>query len=319
MKANVAVLEELNKPLEIREVEIPKLRNGDVLVKIKYAGICGSQVNEITGVTDTSKHIPHLLGHEASGVVKDVGKGVIRFKKGDKVVGTWIKCGGLDDGPKKYGKYSAGSITTFQDYSVISENRLFKINKYTRMKNAALYGCMLPTAIGTVHRYIDRGSNVLVLGAGNIGSACLLALRDLNRYKSLYAIDTNMDRCELAKKLGAYIDIPEDMVFNNIIDTTGNKDLINKYYKRLWKNGKLILIGNCLKQDNLDINIMDTIINSKSIYGSNGGDTNILSIKGIMFRLNLGLIPIKVFKSDNVNEAIEASKTFAGKVVIKYV
>ncbi len=70
MKA--AVLVELNKPLEVAEVKLPeRLSFGQVLVKVQYRGICGAQINEIGGAKGPDKFLPHLLGHEGSGIVLD--------------------------------------------------------------------------------------------------------------------------------------------------------------------------------------------------------------------------------------------------------
>ena len=75
MKA--AILVELRKPLVVDEIELPQtLEVGQVLVKIHYSGICGSQLGEIDGAKGDDKFLPHLLGHEASGSVMQIGPGV---------------------------------------------------------------------------------------------------------------------------------------------------------------------------------------------------------------------------------------------------
>ena len=82
-----AILVELKKPLVIEEISLPqKLEPGQVLVEIHYSGICGSQLGEIDGAKGEDKFLPHLLGHEGSGVVLETGPGVRHAKKGDKVV-----------------------------------------------------------------------------------------------------------------------------------------------------------------------------------------------------------------------------------------
>ena len=72
-----AILVKNKKPLIIDHIELPKnLRFGQVLIKIFYSGICGSQINEIDATKGPDKYLPHLLGHEGSGVVEKVGEGV---------------------------------------------------------------------------------------------------------------------------------------------------------------------------------------------------------------------------------------------------
>lgn len=87
MKA--AVLEEINHPLVLKNVEISPLRVGQVLVKVIVSGICGSQLHEINGNKGNSKFLPHLMGHEGCGIVQEVGAGVKNVKPGDKVVMHW--------------------------------------------------------------------------------------------------------------------------------------------------------------------------------------------------------------------------------------
>src|SRR6059058_31625 len=83
MKA--AVLVGQNAPLDIYEVELPKLDIGQVLVKVDHSGICGKQIDEITGRQGEDRFIPHLLGHEGGGEVLEVGPGVKKVKPGDRV------------------------------------------------------------------------------------------------------------------------------------------------------------------------------------------------------------------------------------------
>ena len=74
-KMKSAILVESKKPLIIADIELPnRLDFGQVLVKISYSGICGAQINEIDAVKGTDKFLPHLLGHEGSGIVEEIGK-----------------------------------------------------------------------------------------------------------------------------------------------------------------------------------------------------------------------------------------------------
>ena len=69
-----AILVESRKPLVLADVDLPaKLEFGQVLVKIYYSGICGSQINEIDAAKEPDKFLPHLIGHEGSGVVEEIG------------------------------------------------------------------------------------------------------------------------------------------------------------------------------------------------------------------------------------------------------
>jgi S-(hydroxymethyl)glutathione dehydrogenase / alcohol dehydrogenase len=91
MKFRAALLTELKQPLVIDEIESAPLRFGQVLVKIHCSGICGAQINEIEGAKGPDKFLPHLLGHEATATVQEVGEGVTSVKPGDRVVCHWRK------------------------------------------------------------------------------------------------------------------------------------------------------------------------------------------------------------------------------------
>src|SRR6266700_8263174 len=119
MKA--AILTELNKPLTIADIALPKqLSFGQVLVKVHYSGICGAQLNEIEGAKGPDKFLPHLLGHEATAIVEEIGEGVTTVKPGDRVVCHWRKGAGLQAPPatytsKAFSKINSGWVTTFSE------------------------------------------------------------------------------------------------------------------------------------------------------------------------------------------------------------
>ena len=127
MKA--AVLQKLNTPLHIRsDIQLPKLRRGQVMVKLAYSGVCHSQLMEARGRRGEDAYLPHLLGHEGSGVVVETGPDVAKVQSGDRVVLGWIKGSGIEAGGVQYkcsdGILNGGGVTTFNDYAVVSENRL---------------------------------------------------------------------------------------------------------------------------------------------------------------------------------------------------
>jgi SAM-dependent methyltransferase len=130
MKA--AVLVGQREPLVIADVALPSaLLPGQVLVKVHCSGICGSQLGEIDGAKGADKFLPHLLGHEGSGTVVEIGPTVRHVKTGDKVVLHWRKGLGIEASPPQYqwnGKVvNAGWITTFNEYAIVAENRVTPI------------------------------------------------------------------------------------------------------------------------------------------------------------------------------------------------
>jgi S-(hydroxymethyl)glutathione dehydrogenase/alcohol dehydrogenase len=111
-----AVLEIINHPLAIREVELSELVVGQVLVKVLVSGLCGAQLHEIRGHKGNAKFLPHLMGHEGCGIVDEVGPGVTTVKPGDKVVMHWRPGSGSESTFPNYtldGKViSSGKVTT---------------------------------------------------------------------------------------------------------------------------------------------------------------------------------------------------------------
>ena len=125
------------------ELEIPGLKPGQVLVDIKYSGICQSQINEWRGRKGPDRFLPHALGHEGSGTVLQTGPNVSKVKNGDNVVITWIKGSGLDVPSCQYRSsdriFNSGAVSTFLTIAVISENRLVPVSDIP-MDVAALLG-----------------------------------------------------------------------------------------------------------------------------------------------------------------------------------
>src|SRR5205085_1516008 len=104
-----------------------------VLVRIEHSGICGKQIDEITGRQGEDRFIPHLLGHEGGGEVLEIGPGVKKVKPGDRVVMHWVKGSGIDSPPPRFSYkgqvLSAGWVTTFSSHTIASENRLTPVDK----------------------------------------------------------------------------------------------------------------------------------------------------------------------------------------------
>src|SRR3984893_2111127 len=174
--ANAAVLAESRKPLVVDTIELPdELGVGQVLVKVLYTTICGAQINEIEAAKGPDKFLPHLLGHEASATVVETGPGVTTVKPGDAVVLHWRPSLGIQCAPPTYkwrgAKLNAGWVTTFNDYAVVSENRMTVIPADYDLKVAALLGCAVTTAAGVINNDagVKIGESVAVFGIGAVG------------------------------------------------------------------------------------------------------------------------------------------------------
>ena len=96
MKTRAAILVRLGQELVVDEIEVPRLRRGQVLVEMVMAGVCRTQLNEVSGRKGPDPYLPHLLGHEGTGKILDIGSGVTKVAAGDIVAISWIKGGGLE-------------------------------------------------------------------------------------------------------------------------------------------------------------------------------------------------------------------------------
>ncbi len=209
MKMKAAVLQQLGQPLAIEDgISVPVPRQGQVLVKLAYSGVCHSQLMEARGRRGTDSYLPHLLGHEGSGEVVEVGPSVTKVRPGDHVILGWIKGGGLDAGGTVYEqngrKINAGGVTTFNEYSVVSENRCVRLPEGVPMDIAVLFGCAIPTGAGIVTNTIRpaKGSTVAVFGLGGIGLSALMATR-LFDCAMVIAVDVEPEKLVLAREFGA--------------------------------------------------------------------------------------------------------------------
>tara|TARA_Y100000389_G_C17445224_1_gene511153 strand:- start:660 stop:1703 length:1044 start_codon:yes stop_codon:yes gene_type:complete len=294
MKA--AVLEKLKKPLVIHELEIPNLQYGQVLVELKYSGICGRQIQEINGDKGPDRFLPHLMGHEGGGIVRKVGFGVSKCKTGDHVVLHWRESKGIQSNFPKYKSLSkknlfvgGGLVTTFNDHSVVSENRLTVVPKNISFKTCALLGCSLTTALGLVtnEAKVKIGQSVLIFGSGSVGLSLVEACKMVSSYP-ITIVDIKNKKLNFAKKLGA----THVLNFNNenfhekikkifgtdgpeiIIDTVGSVDIINKSYSLLAKKGKLVLVGQPKIKKSIILKNASSNFFGKKIFDSEGGSTN---------------------------------------------
>ena len=286
-----AILLKQGKPLLIQRIELPKkLFYGQVLIKNLYSGICGSQLGEIDGVKGKDRYLPHLLGHEAVGIVVEIGPGVKKVKKDDNVLLHWMPGSGISaNGAQfKWNKkiINSGPITTFSEYSIISENRLTRIKEnLRRKKEILLLGCTTSTAIGATQKLakFKKKQTVAVSGCGAIGLTLIKTLKYFGA-RNIVAIDIDSKKLSLAKRFGAniiinskfkdFVNTIKNKLPNNIdqfFECTGNVDVISKGFESLNSNGNEILIGvphfkKKAKFYTLDINL------GKNLIGCKGGN-----------------------------------------------
>lgn len=338
MKTKAAILEKLNAPLVIDELEIPTLECGQILVKVHASGICGKQIGEINGIYGEDKYLPHLLGHEGGGIVIAVGPGVTQVKPSNHVVMHWRKGVGIEADFPRYKSSNeligAGKITTFNEFAVVSENRLTRIDENIPFEIAALMGCAVTTGLGVVFNdaQLKPGQSIAVIGCGGVGLNVIQGATMVSAY-AIAAVDIYDSKLRMAEMFGAngFINIKDDPGgivfiedFDVIVDTTGQFDLIAKAYELVAPGGKVIMVGQATKGKPLVIPDMSKNFTGKTLTDSQGGQTN----PSIDIPRYLELYRRRILKLDDlithrypldkVNEAIEMTKSGkAGRCIIE--
>jgi len=334
-----AILTKQKEKLKILNLDLSNVPKNYVLVKMKFSGICHTQLNEISGILGKDRFIPHCIGHEGVGEIIFTGIGIKNLKIGDKVVISWIKKKIKKKIlPISYNsnlkKINTSGCNTLLNYSLVSEDRVFKINKKNKyLRESILLGCAIPTASNAIlkNTLINKKSNILIMGMGGLGYASLLVLNYL-KCENITCIDNNLKKLNLLKKrkgvnfqLINNFNIKKFVKLNNenfdlIIDCTGSKKLIEKTFS-LCKRfvGKFIIIGNTRLNEKFSLNAWD-FINGKTFTGAwgNGGttmDNFSINEKILLDQIDniKKLLSKKDYNLKNINKAIRHFKE--GKIL----
>lgn len=239
MKTRVAVLSEVgaarpyaeSRPLEIVEVTLDPPGPGEVLIRIRAAGLCHSDLSVIDG--NRLRPLPMVLGHECAGVVEQVGAGVDDLRPGDHVVASFVPscghCGPCGQGRPALCEPGAASngagtllgggrrlhrdglnlnhhlgVSAFAERATLSRRSLVRVDPSLPFEIAALFGCAVITGVGAVVNTaaIGEHATVAVVGLGGVGLAALLGARALNA-RTIVAVDLSEDKLAIARSLGA--------------------------------------------------------------------------------------------------------------------
>ena len=239
MKTKAAVLRRMGveppyaetKPLSIETVELDPPGRDEVLVRIGAAGLCHSDLSVING--DRPRPLPMALGHEAAGVVEEVGEGVENLARGDHVVmvfmpscGHCLPCaegrpalcepgaaangaGTLLSGARRLHCDGAEvnhhlGCSAFAVYAVVSRRSVVQIDPELPLEEAALFGCAVLTGVGAVVNTarVQAGASVAVIGLGGVGLASLLGAAAAGA-RRIVAVDLSDEKLGLARQLGA--------------------------------------------------------------------------------------------------------------------
>lgn len=207
-----AVLEAFNQPLVVREVTDPTLTPDGVILKVEATGVCRSDWHAWTGHSSVSS-LPHILGHEMSGVVEEVGKNIRKFKKGDRVIvpftlgdGVCIHCisghHNLCENLKLVGFHFHGGFAQYIHIPDADQN-LLHLPEGIDFVEASAMGCRFMTAYHGVitQGNVRPGEWVAVYGTGGVGLSAIQIATAAGA--NVIAVDITDEKLAFAKKLGA--------------------------------------------------------------------------------------------------------------------
>ena len=321
-----AVLVAPNRPLEIIKLRFPELKDGQVLVRNIASGICRSQLMEAKGKRGEDKWLPHLLGHEGVGVVERIGPQVTKVKIGEKVIIGWIVGQGFSSVPPQFLTsndilINSGVATTFSEYSVVSENRVYIAPEGFSNDFLPLFGCALLTGGGMALNHFDEKlhKNILVLGFGGVGSSAAVVLDSFNT-TSMVILDESEARRNQARLMGfSHVYSIEEFKsinrnesidkFDLCIESAGTTETIELGFSLLNQTGRLVFASHPESGARISLDPFE-MINGKVIFGSFGGgskpeeDIRIISKLLQESRLNLEYMLGDVFALEDVNQAL---------------
>jgi S-(hydroxymethyl)glutathione dehydrogenase / alcohol dehydrogenase len=232
LQYNTAVLHQARSPLAIEQVSATDLGRSNVLVRVRAAGLCHTDLEVIDG--SLRYPMPIVLGHEAAGVIEEVGPNVDRLRKGDHVILSWNPhCGHcfycdsalpilcedyLAKGPQAVqfdgqskARLASGAelkhlmfLGAFGEYCIVDEQQAIPVPKEIPFDRACLIGCGVMTGVGAALNiaHIGHADAVMVIGCGAVGLAAVQGVRLAGAAK-IIAVDIDTAKLGLAQKMGA--------------------------------------------------------------------------------------------------------------------
>ncbi|HVY18037.1 MAG TPA: Zn-dependent alcohol dehydrogenase [Rhodopila sp.] len=310
-KAHAAILRQTNTPLSIESIEIGPVAPGDVLVRIRAASLCHTDLEAIEG--SLSVPLPAVLGHEAAGEIAEVGPGVETLGIGDRVVLSWNPhCGTcfycdraqpilcrqfLANGPKAFHFDGKPRLTCeaapvhqlmylggFAEYCIVPAQAAIRIPDAMPFDRAALIGCGVMTGVGAATRVADLrwGDAALVIGCGAVGLSAVQGCA-LAGAATIVAVDPNPARQQLAQAVGAtHACAPADALdlirsltdgrgADAIIEAAGRPETFRLSVEAVRPGGQVVWLGKVAVNDEVAFRWGSLMQEKRIIRSSYGG------------------------------------------------
>jgi len=282
MKA--AVITNFNKPIEVKQVPIPKIKHDEVLVKMEYTGMCGTDHHVWKG--ELPAELPRIPGHEGIGKVVEVGANVEHVKVGDEVGIPWLHdaCGDCEYCYSGWEtlcqhQHNAGFTCdgTMAEYAVADPKYCARIPKgVNKAKLAPVLCAGLTVYKGLKQTDAKAGNWVMITGLGGLGQLGVQYAKAMGF--NVVGVDIDDGKLESAKKLGATYtfngmtqDVPKLVQeatggVHGILVTAVSRSAFGQALGGLRPRGTMVLIG--LPSGDFPLNIVNTVLNAKTIRGS---------------------------------------------------
>jgi D-arabinose 1-dehydrogenase-like Zn-dependent alcohol dehydrogenase len=203
-------LVQTGRPLEMQEIPVPAIGERDVLIRIRAAGICHSDVHYRAGRSAVGT-LPQTLGHEIAGVVETTGPQATRFKAGDRVCihyqGSCGQCTYCSRGNEQFchkgymiGKHTDGG---YAEYIAVPERNVMLLPAEISFEHGAAMMCSSSTSFHALRKArLQPGETVAVFGAGGLGMSAIQLARGMGAL-DVFAVDINAEKLDLAQSYGA--------------------------------------------------------------------------------------------------------------------
>ena len=270
--------------IRYEDFENPVAAPGKVVVKVKYTGICGSDIPRVNG--DACHFFPNILGHEFSGVVEDIGGGVTSVKPGDHVAGIplvpCLKCEDCQKGNyslcKHYSFIGSREFGSFAEYVAVPEKNVVKIDDSVSFEKGALFEPSTVALHGLLRVPFEGGKSVAILGGGTIGMFVTQWAR-IYGAKDIVVFDILDERLELGKKMGATdgINTKEEGFmekamaitggrgFDYVYETAGNTITMNMAFELAANRAYVCFVGTPTRELSFTVKQWENI-NRKEFY-----------------------------------------------------
>ncbi len=334
-----------SRPLAIEKVDLPDPAAGEVLVEIKAASICRSDLSVVNG--DRRWPLPIVPGHEASGLVRATGAGVEGFAPGERVALIFLtQCGAcarcIEGKPflcergtqaNREGRLITGGprlslggapvhhhmgLAAFAEYALVSEKSLVRIPPDLGFVEASVFGCAVMCGAGTAlySSRIEPGESVAVVGAGGVGLAAIMGAR-LAGATRIAAVDANASKSDLALAVGATaFASPEEALklerFDVSLEATGSVEGFELALELARRGGRTVTVSLPEATRRFGFPLSRLVAEARTIAGSYiGSCIPSRDIPAFVSLYRQGRLPVdrlitRTLGLDEINEAMDA-------------